>query len=100
MRWAARSALCGCLLLAAAAAQKHSVGSKASSGSPNKVIGFKVRGTARAYDKESLPASGVQLGQNASDGDYKEAVQRLGNSGMFSNAAYSYSTSSAGTKLE
>ena len=100
MRWAARSAFVACLLLAAAAAQKHSVGRKPSSGSPDKLIEFKVTGTARYSDKEILVASGLQLAQRSSDGDFKEAVRRLGNSGMFSNAAYSYSTSSAGTKLE
>jgi outer membrane protein assembly factor BamA len=40
------------------------------------------------------------MGQNAADGDFKEAVQRLGNSGMFSDVVYSYSASNAGTKLE
>jgi outer membrane protein insertion porin family len=100
MKWAARAALCGCLLLPGAAAQKHPSGSKASPASPYKLIAFNVTGTARYSDKEVLAASGLQLGQNASDGDFKEAVQRLGNSGIFGNAAYSYSASSTGTKLE
>jgi len=100
MNWAARAALCGCLLLPGAAAQKHTSGSKTSPVSAFKLIAFKVTGTARYSDKEILVASGLQLAQRSSDGDFKEAVRRLGNSGMFSNAAYSYSTSSAGTKLE
>ena len=100
MNWAARAALCGCLLLTGAAAQKHPVGSKASSTSAYKLIAFKATGTVRYTDKEILAASGLQMGQNAADGDFKEAVQRLGNSGLFSNVVYSYSVSSAGTKLE
>jgi outer membrane protein assembly factor BamA len=40
------------------------------------------------------------MGQNVAEGDFKEAAQRLGESGMFSDVAYSYSFSSAGTKLE
>lgn len=40
------------------------------------------------------------MGQIAADGDFKEAIQRLGDSGMFSDAAYSYSSSATGVKLE
>jgi outer membrane protein assembly factor BamA len=92
--------LCLGLLLPVATAQKHAVGSKASSASAYKLIALKVTGTARYTDKEMLAASGLQMGQNAADGDFKEAVQRLGNSGMFSDVVYSYSASNAGTKLE
>ncbi|HMD15686.1 MAG TPA: POTRA domain-containing protein [Terriglobales bacterium] len=94
-----RFALFLCLLVSAAAAQKSST-SKASSVSAYKLIALKATGTARYTDKEILAASGLQLGQNAADGDFKEAVQRLGESGLFSNVVYSYSSSSAGTKLE
>ena len=87
------------LLVSAAAAQKPST-SKASSVSAYKLIALKVTGTTRYTDKEILAASGLQLGQNAADGDFKEAVQRLGESGLFSNVVYSYSSSSAGTRLE
>jgi len=65
-----------------------------------KLIALKVTGTARYTDKEILAASGLQMGQNAADGDFKEAVQRLGDSGVFSNVVYSYSSSNAGTRLE
>ena len=87
------------LLVSAAPAQKQST-AKASSVSAYKLIALKVTGTTRYTDKEILAASGLQLGQNAADGDFKEAVQRLGESGLFSNVVYSYSSSSAGTKLE
>src|SRR5208282_5232031 len=82
-----------------AAAQKPST-SKASSFSASNMFALKVTGTTRYTDKEILAASGLQLGQNAADGDFKEAVQRLGESGLFSNVVYSYSSSSGGTKLE
>jgi len=87
------------LLASPAAAQKQSTG-KVSSVAANKLIALKVTGTTRYTDKEILAASGLQLGQSAADGDFKEAVQRLGESGLFSNVLYSYSSSSAGTKLE
>jgi outer membrane protein insertion porin family len=95
-----RFALCLPLLLSAAAAQRQSAGGKASPVTPYKLIALKVTGTARYTDKEILAASGLQMGQNAADGDFKEAVQRLGNSGVFSNVVYSYSSSNAGVRLE
>jgi outer membrane protein assembly factor BamA len=93
-----RLVLCLSLLLSAAAGQKRST--QASSAGPFKLIALKVTGTARYSDKEILAASGLQIGQNAADGDFKEAVQRLGDSGLFSNAVYSYSSSGAGIRLE
>jgi len=84
-----------------AAAQKPAAGSRSVPVSVNKLSALKVTGTTRYTDKEILAASGLQIGQNAADGDFKEAVQRLGNTGMFSNVAYSYSSKGgAGVKLE
>ena len=88
------------LLLSAAAAQKESAGGKASSVTAYQLISLKVTGTTRYTDKEILAASGLQIGQNAADGDFKEAVQHLGESGLFSDVVYSYSSSTAGTRLE
>ena len=65
-----------------------------------KLIAFKVTGTERYNDKEMLAASGLELGQSAGEGDFKEAVRRLGDTGMFTDVAYSYSYSGAGAKLE
>ena len=98
MIWVMRLVLCLSLLLSAAAGQKQSTSGKAAAAS--KLTALKVTGTARYTDKEILAASGLQMGQSAADGDFKEAVQRLGDSGLFSNVVYSYSSSSAGTKLE
>lgn len=88
------------LLLSSAAAQKQSTGSKTSSVTAYKLIALKVTGTARYTDKEILAASGLQIGQIAADGDFKEAVRRLGDSGLFSEVVYSYTSSNAGVKLE
>jgi outer membrane protein assembly factor BamA len=98
MNLVARLALCICFLVTGIAAQKHSA--KASSDSPSKLIAVKVSGTTRFSDKEILSASGLQLGRNASDADFKEVVQRLGECGLFTDVAYSYSSSDTGTKLE
>ncbi len=86
------------LVLPAAAAQKQSA--KLSSVAAAKLIALKVTGTARYTDEEILAATGLQIGQNAADGDFKEAVRRLGDSGLFNDVAYSYTSSGATVKLE
>jgi outer membrane protein assembly factor BamA len=75
-------------------------GSKAASTSSYKLIAIRVMGTQRYTDKEIVPASGLQLGQSAAEGDFKEAAQRLGDTGLFSDVVYSFTFSNAGTKLE
>lgn len=80
--------------------QKFSGNSKPFSTAASKLIAIKVTGTERYTEKEILPASGLQLGQSAGEGDFKEAVRRLGDSGLFSDVVYSFSYSDAGTKLE
>jgi outer membrane protein insertion porin family len=87
------------VLASGATAQKQPA-SKASSVSAYKLIALKATGTTRYTDKEILAASGLQIGQNVADGDFQEAVQQLGESGLFSNVVYSFSASSAGTRLE
>ena len=42
----------------------------------------------------------MQLGKDAAEGDFKEAAQRLGQSGLFSGVVYSFSFSDAGVKVE
>jgi outer membrane protein assembly factor BamA len=88
------------LLLSAAAAQKQPARGKVSAVAANRLTALKVTGTARYTDKEILAASGLQIGQNAADGDFREAAQRLGDSGLFSDVVYSYSSSGAGVRLE
>ena len=92
--------LCFFLLLWPALAQKQPTRSKSSPANASQLIALKVTGTTRYSDKEILAASGLQIGQNAADGDFKEAVQRLGNFGLFGDVVYSYSSSSTGTRLE
>lgn len=88
------------LLVSAAATQKQPAHGKVSAVDANKLGALKVAGTARYTDKEILAASGLQIGQNAADGDFREAAQRLGDSGLFSDVVYSYSSSGAGVRLE
>jgi Surface antigen variable number repeat len=63
-----------------------------------KLLALKATGTTRYTDKEILAASGLQIGQSAADGDFKEAAHRLGDSGLFTDVAYSFSYSDEGVK--
>ncbi|MGO8986030.1 MAG: POTRA domain-containing protein [Terriglobales bacterium] len=92
-------ALLSCLPLPLGVAQQHP-NKFSSATTPHKLIALKAIGTTRYTDKEILGATGLQFGQDAADGDFKEAVQRLGESGVFTGVAYSYSSTPAGTKLE
>jgi outer membrane protein assembly factor BamA len=87
-----------CLLVAAGSAQRST--RSAAPDAANKLVALKVTGTTRYSDAEILAACGLEIGQPAAEGDFKEAVQRLGNSGMFSDLLYSYTSSSAGVKLD
>src|SRR5260370_42556726 len=88
------------LLVSAAVAQKQPARARVSAVAATRLTALKVTGTARSTDKEILAASGLQIGQNAADGDFREAAQRLGDSGLFSDVVYSYSSSGAGVRLE
>ena len=86
-------------VLSSAAAQPHS-GAKANSAGSHRLISLKASGTTRYGDKEILAASGLELGQNAAEGDFQEAAQRLGNSGLFKEVLYTFAYSDAGVKVE
>ena len=88
------------ILLSLSAAQKHAPNAKSSAPTPNQLRALKISGTTRYTDKEILAASGLQLGQDVAEGDFKEAAQRLGQSGLFSSVVYSFSYSDAGVKVE
>ena len=83
-----------------AAAQSRSAAPKTNSAAAHKLLAVKASGTERYSDKEILAASGLELGQNAAEGDFQEAAQRLGNSGLFKEVLYSFSYSDAGVKVE
>ena len=87
-------------LVTNAAAQKHAGTGKTAPVLAYKLIELKVTGSQRYTEKEILPASGLVLGQNVVEADFKETARRLGDTGLFSDIAYSFSYSAAGTKLE
>jgi outer membrane protein assembly factor BamA len=91
------------LLSAGAVPQSRSSSQKRSPGSSlfaYKLIALKVTGTNRYTPEALAAASGLEIGQNVNEENFKEATQKLGATGLFTDIAYSYSFSPAGTKLE
>src|SRR5579862_1588819 len=64
------------------------------------LIAIKVTGNKRYSEADIAAASGLQLGTPVSEDDFKKAARRLGDTGAFTDVAFSYSYSPAGTKLE
>lgn len=68
--------------------------------SARQLIAIKVTGSKRFSEQDIAAATGLQLGTPVNDDDFKRAARRLGDTGVFTDIAYSFSYSSAGTKLE
>jgi outer membrane protein insertion porin family len=64
-----------------------------------KLIAVKVTGSKRFTAEQVAAASGLPMGTIAQEEDFKKAARQLGESGAFSNVAYTYTYSSAGTNL-
>ena len=88
------------VLASSSAAQTRSASSSASAPTSYKLIALEVTGTTRYNDKEILQASGLELGQNVAEGDFREAARKLGDSGLFSDVVYTYSYSGGDAKVE
>lgn len=68
---------------------------------PAKILAsVKVKGTKRFKEEDIIAASGLQIGRPVSDDDFKKAARSLGDTGAFTDIAYSFSYSAAGTRLE
>lgn len=68
--------------------------------SARQLIAIKATGSKRFSEQDIAAASGLQLGTPVNDDDFKRAARRLGDTGLFTDIAYSFSYSPAGTKLE
>jgi len=88
---------------AAAPAQSHPPQKSSTRGMPpsaSKLISVQVKGASRYKQEQIVAAAGLEPGQTVSEDDFKRAVQRLGNTGVFTEVAYSFQFSNEGTKLE
>jgi len=92
----------GLLCLTAAAQTQPPAGAATRPMPPTayKLIAVKVTGSKRFTQEEVAAASGLPVGTIAHEDDFKKAARQLGQSGAFSYIAFTYSYSSAGTKLE
>ena len=68
--------------------------------SARQLIAIKVTGSKRYPEEAIAAATGLQMGAAVNDDDFKKAARRLGDTGVFTDIAYTFSYSSAGTKLE
>jgi outer membrane protein insertion porin family len=87
---------------AVAAPQVQSSASAAARPIPpadSKLIEVKVAGSKRFTSPEVAAASGLPLGTIADEEAFRKAARQLGESGAFNDISYTYSYSSAGTKL-
>jgi outer membrane protein assembly factor BamA len=98
--------LCCSILLAALLptpylAQKSSAQrpSRATLPSAYKLIDIKVVGQQDYSPQDIVKASGLQIGDSVNEDTFKQATQKLGETGLFTDVEYSYSYSAVGTKL-
>jgi outer membrane protein assembly factor BamA len=92
------SLLLGPLCLSAAAQTQPAAGT-AMPPTAYKLISVKVTGSKRFTQEEVAAASGLPVGTIAHEEDFKKAARQLGETGAFGDITYSYTYSSAGTKL-
>jgi outer membrane protein assembly factor BamA len=93
---------CACFLLCTGGvlAQTGKPATKALSASAYQLVAIKVTGSERYKPEEVAAATGLQIGQTASEDDFKAAARFLGDSGAFRDVAFSFDYSAKGTKLE
>jgi outer membrane protein assembly factor BamA len=65
-----------------------------------KLLSIHVKGQSQFKEDQIVAASGLKLGQYAGEEEFKQASQKLGETGLFTNLTYSYHYSTAGCDLE
>jgi outer membrane protein assembly factor BamA len=68
--------------------------------SARQLIEIKATGSKRFPEAAIIAATGLQPGPNVTEDDFKRAARRLGDTGAFTDVAYSFSYTIAGTKVE
>jgi outer membrane protein insertion porin family len=74
--------------------------SKTASAATHKLIDIKVTGPTRYSPAAIIATAGLKLGQTAAEDTFKEAAGKLGETGLFTNVAYSFSFDGEGTRLQ
>jgi len=65
-----------------------------------KVLSINVKGVTRLKENQVIAVSGLRIGQFAGESDFKQALQKLGETGAFTDLTYTYQYSSAGCHVE
>lgn len=65
-----------------------------------KILSIRVTGAAQLKEDQVITASGLKLGQYAAERDFQQAMQKLGDTGLFTNLTYSYHYSPDGCDVE
>jgi outer membrane protein assembly factor BamA len=73
--------------------------SKELSPSAFKLIAVQVSGIQRYKADDVIRASGLRIGETVHDDDFKDAARKLGQTGAFTDVAYSFDYAPEGTKL-
>ncbi|HEX3819691.1 MAG TPA: POTRA domain-containing protein [Candidatus Sulfotelmatobacter sp.] len=68
--------------------------------SARRLVEIKITGSKRFPESAIVAASGLQIGTPVTDDDFKTVAVRLGDTGVFTDIAYSFSYSALGVKLE
>jgi outer membrane protein insertion porin family len=89
-----------CVLLGLHAAPALRALPPQTSAAERKLISIKATGSKRFASEDIATASGLLLGSILVEDDFKKAARRLAETGVFTDVAYTFTYSSAGTKLE
>jgi outer membrane protein assembly factor BamA len=65
-----------------------------------KLLSIHVKGLEHFTERDVVSASGLRLGQFAGEEEFKQAAQKLGETGLFTQLNYSYKYSTEGCDLE
>jgi outer membrane protein assembly factor BamA len=91
--------LCFLLVTVAARGQSHGA-NKPLPPSTFRLIAVNVSGSERYKPEDVVRAAGLELGRTVHEGDFKDAVRVLGDTGAFASVAYRFEYSPEGTKLD
>lgn len=65
-----------------------------------KLLSVHVKGLQHLPEDKVVAASGLQLGRTATEQDFQQAVQKLAETGLFTDVAYKYEYTTAGCNLD
>ena len=65
-----------------------------------KLLSVHVKGLQHLAEDKVVAVSGLQLGRNVTEQDFQQAVQKLAETGLFTDVAYKYDYTTAGCNLD